>query len=253
MYVASLLTGAGDSIALGSNATKVLQSWNNGEVLRQLVSQSDDVAAMEILDPAGKLYALDSMDGYGLGEGMIIHRRALVHELYEHAKSLGVDLRFGSAVTEYWEEQGQAGVTVNGKERIAADCVVGADGMHSKTRVYVLGYQIAPQPSGLAAFRAYFSASLLAGDPEAQWILEEGGVQDQIRRYITTGGLGLTNKIAQPVIPIIVSKFWSQEQRYKYEQNILSALQRHLNDTYGPNGLVPQKWAAVFATGQKAS
>jgi 2-polyprenyl-6-methoxyphenol hydroxylase-like FAD-dependent oxidoreductase len=187
-----LLTGAGDSIALGSNATKVLQSWNNGEVLRHLVSQSDDVAAMEILDPAGKLYALDSMDGYGMGEGMIIHRGTLVHGLYEHAKSLGIDLRFASGATDYWEDEGQAGVTVNGEQRIAADCVVGADGVHSKTRDYVLGYQIAPQPSGLAAFRACFSANLLAGDPDAQWILEEAGVQDRMRRYITTGGLGLT-------------------------------------------------------------
>ncbi|KAJ5197552.1 hypothetical protein N7449_008031 [Penicillium cf. viridicatum] len=182
----------GDSIALGSNAAKVLQSWDNGKVLRQLVSQSDDVAAMEILDPAGKLYALDSMDGYGLGEGMIIHRGTLVRGLYEHAKSLGIDLRFGSPVTEYWEDKGQAGVTVNSEQRITADCVIGADGVHSKTRDYVLGYQIAPQPSGLAAFRACFSAKLLAGDPEAQWILEEAGLQDRMRRYITTGGLGLT-------------------------------------------------------------
>ncbi|KAJ5602445.1 hypothetical protein N7537_005401 [Penicillium hordei] len=40
--------------------------------------------------------------------------------------------------------------------------------------------------------RACFSAKLLAGDPEAQWILEEAGLQDRMRRYITTGGLGLT-------------------------------------------------------------
>ncbi|OQE01246.1 hypothetical protein PENVUL_c043G07192 [Penicillium vulpinum] len=182
----------GDSIALGSNATKVLQNWSDGQVLHQLVSQSDDVAAIEILDPAGKLYALDSMDGYGVGEGMIIHRGTLIHRLYEHSKALGIDLRFGSAVTEYWEDEHQAGVTVNGEKRIAADCVIGADGVHSKTRDYVLGYQITPQPSGLAAFRACFSASLLADDPEAQWILEEAGVQDRMRRYITTGGLGLT-------------------------------------------------------------
>ncbi|CAP96441.1 hypothetical protein E8E15_007455 [Penicillium rubens] len=60
-------------------------------------------------------------------------------------------------------------------------------------------------------------------------------------------------KIAQPVIPIIVSKWWNQEQRDKYENDILPALQRHLNETYGENGLVPQEWTAVFATGQKGS
>lgn len=170
----------------------MLQTWNNGKVLRELVSQSDDVAAMEILDPAGKLYAMDSMDGYGVGEGMIIHRGTLVNGIYDHAQALGIDMRFGSAVTEYWEDSDQAGVTVNGKERIVADCVIGADGVHSRTRDYVLGHQIKSRVSGLASFRACFSADLLAGDPEAQWILEEKGVHDRMRRYITTGGLGLT-------------------------------------------------------------
>ena len=187
-----LLTGAGDSIALGSNATRVLRNWDNGEVLRRLASQSDDVAAMEILDPTGRLYAVDAMDGYGLGEGMIIHRGTLVNELYEHAESLDIDLRFGSSVNEYWEDEGQAGVTVNGEQRIAADCVVGTDGVHSKAREAVLGYQVTPQPSGLAAYRACFSADAVLGDPEADWILEEAGMRDRMRRYITTGGLGLT-------------------------------------------------------------
>lgn len=177
---------------MGSNAAKVLQKWDNGDFLTQLISQSDDVAAMEILDPAGKLYAMDAMEGYGVGEGMIIHRGTLVNGLYRHAKSMGIDLRFGSAVTEYWEYDGQAGVTVNGEQKISADCVIGADGVHSKTRDFVLGYQITPQASGLAAFRACFSAELVAGDPEAEWILKEAGMRDRMRRYITDGGLGLT-------------------------------------------------------------
>ncbi|KAJ5837053.1 hypothetical protein N7447_003079 [Penicillium robsamsonii] len=74
--------------------------------------------------------------------------------------------------------QPQAGVTVNSEQRISADCVIGADGVHSKTRDY-----IAPKPSGLAAFLACFGTNLLAGDPEAQWILEEAGVQDRMRRF----------------------------------------------------------------------
>lgn len=192
LLLASLLTEVGDSIALGSNATKVLRSWDNGELLRKLISQSDDVAAMEILDPAGKLYAMDTMDGYGVGEGMIIHRGTLVNGLYDHARSLKIDMRFGSAVTKYWENENEAGVTVNGEQRIAADCVIGADGVHSKTRDYVLGYKITHQPSGIAAFRSCFSSELLADDPKAQWILAERGTHDRMRRYITTGGLGLT-------------------------------------------------------------
>ncbi len=177
---------------MGSNATKVLRAWDQGNVYRQLLAQSDDVAAMEVLNPAGKLYAMDKMDGYGMGEGMIIHRGTLITVLHRHAAALGIDLRFGTAVTEYWESEDQAGVAVNGKQRISADCVIGTDGVHSRTRDYVLGHRIPTQDSGLAAYRSCFSAELLAKDPDAAWILEEVGERDRMRRYITDGGLGLT-------------------------------------------------------------
>ncbi|KAJ5128193.1 hypothetical protein N7448_001910 [Penicillium atrosanguineum] len=57
--------------------------------------------------------------------------------------------------------------------------------------------------------------------------------------------------IAEPVIPIIVSKWWSQELREENEKKILPSLKKHLDMTYGTTGLVPQKWSAVFADCQK--
>lgn len=73
------------------------------------------------------------MDGYELGEGVNIHRGTLLHGLYEQARSLGVDLPFDSGITEYWEDDDQTGVIIDGEQRSAADCVVGANGVHSKT------------------------------------------------------------------------------------------------------------------------
>ncbi|PYH78665.1 S-adenosyl-L-methionine-dependent methyltransferase [Aspergillus uvarum CBS 121591] len=58
-------------------------------------------------------------------------------------------------------------------------------------------------------------------------------------------------KIAAPVIPIIVSKWWSAAQREAHEAAILPALERYLEKTYGATGLVPQRWTAVFAKGEK--
>lgn len=65
--------------------------------------------------------------------------------LLEYAQSIGVEVRFGQNVGEYYEletgsdggEGGRAGVTVNG-ERIEADVVVGADGVKSAARKLVL-------------------------------------------------------------------------------------------------------------------
>lgn len=192
LILRSPLTRIGDSIALGSNATKVIQKWDNGQVLHQLTSLSDNVAAIEILNSSGKLYATDLMNGYGAGEGMIINRGSLVTTIHDYAKALGIDLRFGMTVTDFWEDEVEAGVIVNREQRIAADCVIGADGVHSKAQEVVLGRKITLHRSGLAAFRASFSASAIVGDPEAAWILEEAGVRDRMRRFISRDGLGLT-------------------------------------------------------------
>ncbi len=56
------------------------------------------------------------------------HRGELHERLFTFAKSLGVEIRLGQDVTEYWEdeERGEAGVLSNG-ERLHADIVVGAD------------------------------------------------------------------------------------------------------------------------------
>lgn len=71
------------------------------------------------------------------------HRGQIHQIIFDHAKSLGVDIRLGQSVTEFWEsgEGGIAGVVSNG-ETILADLVVGADGVRSKARELILVRQI---------------------------------------------------------------------------------------------------------------
>ncbi|KAI0312111.1 monooxygenase [Amylostereum chailletii] len=85
------------------------------------------------------------------------HRGEYFQVLFEHAHSLGVDMRMGKNVQEFWEDDkaGKAGVVVDG-ERLEADVVVGADGVRSTARKLVLGYDDKPKPSGYAIFRAWF-------------------------------------------------------------------------------------------------
>ncbi|KAL5358598.1 FAD/NAD(P)-binding domain-containing protein [Aspergillus floccosus] len=182
----------GDSIALGSNATRVIGKWDNGAVLDQLTSLADNIVEMEVLDSAGKVHAVDNTAGYGLQGGMIINRSSLVMTLYEYAKALGIDMRFSATVTDFWEDDEAAGVILDGKQRIAAECVVGADGVHSKAQAIVLGHPVPKHPSGLAVFRACFSANTLVGDPEAGWILEDAGNRDRFQRIVGKDGLTLT-------------------------------------------------------------
>lgn len=67
------------------------------------------------------------------------HRGELHESLFRYAQALGIEIRLGQDVSEYWEdaESGEAGVVTNG-ERLAADMVVGADGVRSKARTLVL-------------------------------------------------------------------------------------------------------------------
>ena len=64
-----------------------------------------------------------------------------VHEcLFQYALEIGVEVRLGQDVLEYWEDEqkGEAGVLLNGGERIVADVIVGADGVKSKARSLIL-------------------------------------------------------------------------------------------------------------------
>lgn len=67
--------------------------------------------------------------------------RALIHDvLLRHAVSLGIDVRMGQDVVDYWEddENQKAGVVLRSGENLQADLVVAADGVKSRARKYVL-------------------------------------------------------------------------------------------------------------------
>lgn len=55
------------------------------------------------------------------------HRGEIHQIVFNHAQRLGVDIRLGQTVSEYWETENAAGVVANG-DRLEADVVVGADG-----------------------------------------------------------------------------------------------------------------------------
>jgi len=70
-----------------------------------------------------------------------IGHRALIHDIiFRHAVSLGINIRMGQEVVDYWEddENQMAGVVLRSGETIQGDLVVAADGIKSRARKYVL-------------------------------------------------------------------------------------------------------------------
>jgi 2-polyprenyl-6-methoxyphenol hydroxylase-like FAD-dependent oxidoreductase len=92
------------------------------------------------------------------------HRANFQHAFYVYAVSQGVKVRFGERITEFFQTDDGAGIISNGN-RIIADLVVGADGVHSKARNFVTGTIDKPVSSGFAIYRAWFPLDILSNNP----------------------------------------------------------------------------------------
>jgi len=71
--------------------------------------------------------------------------RGEIHEIfYQHAIDLGIDIRLNHRVEDYFESDSEAGVVVEGN-KIVGDVVLAAEGVKSKGRKIVLGYEDKPK------------------------------------------------------------------------------------------------------------
>lgn len=95
---------------------------------------------LNLFNAEGELLTVQHLPNVQFGFHSYNGHRGELHEiLFNYAKKVGVEIRLGQDVSEYWEdeEKGEAGVVSNG-ERLSADIVVGADGVRSKARTLVL-------------------------------------------------------------------------------------------------------------------
>ncbi|KAL2837824.1 FAD/NAD(P)-binding domain-containing protein [Aspergillus pseudodeflectus] len=183
----SSLKPIGDSIGLASNAATVVKKWGDGSVDAALAPLLNLPDTMDICDSAGKLLVRSRMAGYGEGHGYPCHRGELAMVLYEHARTLEcVEFRLGHRILDYWEDNTRAGVIMDG-ERLAADCVIAADGVHSQARRFVSGDDGRPHSSGYAMYRAWFDAEAVATDPETRWVVDNTETAERDNTWVFIG------------------------------------------------------------------
>lgn len=108
----------------------------------------------------------------------LLPRGGLVQILYQTAKRLGLDLRLGVRVTEFYEEETQASVVVGG-ERVQGDCLIFADGANSRGRAAVSSRNVQPYYSGFSIFRGKADGTALLQDPRCHWLLGPENKVDQ--------------------------------------------------------------------------
>ena len=162
----------GDIISFGGNAGRIFQRWSGIEEQLDPICHISD--RMTFYDYHGDhIYTQVWTDEVEYGKKFNGHRGEIHEIAYNHALSIGVEIRLNEKVVEYFETDTEAGVITNG-EKITADVVLAADGVRSTARKIVLGYEDKPKSSGYAIYRAWMPSDDLAKNPLTAHLVNDG-------------------------------------------------------------------------------
>ena len=160
-----LTTEIGATISLQPNATRILQqSWGLNNLLQDSTGTVD--CGFRIYNVDGKLVneiPLRSKTQYG-ADRIMWHRQDLHTYLKKMATSTERNgnpamLRTSSRVSYCNCEDGK--VILEDGEILEADLIVGADGIHSALRTFVLGKEVKPKPTKSSAYRLMLPIEVL--------------------------------------------------------------------------------------------
>lgn len=168
----------GDIISFGPNAGRIFYRWSNGEIVKKMRALSIDLSSYGF-----------NIHKYDTGEIIINQKtpvkdetapvfnghRGELHEIvFNYAQEVGVQIHLGQPVDNYWETADAAGIILADGTKVEGDVVVGSDGVRSKARTLVLGYEDKPKSSGYAVWRSWFSNKDMIADPETKQFCENG-------------------------------------------------------------------------------
>ncbi|KKY27247.1 putative salicylate hydroxylase [Phaeomoniella chlamydospora] len=164
----------GDIISFSTNSTKFFERWPGvAEKLEKIAHQSDH---LDLNDWNGNFITSQSWEKEAVwGTRINGHRGQIIQIVYQHALEQGIDIKLGQDVTDYFETETEAGIVANGK-RYTADVVFAAEGVRSRGRKIVLGFEDKPNPSGYAVYRAWYSADELAKNERTKYLVENGDI-----------------------------------------------------------------------------
>jgi 2-polyprenyl-6-methoxyphenol hydroxylase-like FAD-dependent oxidoreductase len=164
----------GDIISFDPNGARCFERWPGViEAMQRIARQT---SWLDLYHWQGKFVTRQSFAAEkAWGPRINGHRGELHNIIYQHAKARGIDIRLGQRVTDYFETDQEAGVVVNG-ERMVADVVVAAEGVRSRGRKIVLGFEDNPKSSGYAVYRAWFPGETIANNEMLKHLVVDGDV-----------------------------------------------------------------------------
>lgn len=163
----------GDIISFASNSGRIFQRWPGVDAKLDPIIHKSDGLLMKTWKGETLFKQTWSDEAKTYGKAYNGHRGEIHEIVYQYALDIGIDLRLGHNVENYFEMEHEAGVVANG-ERFVGDVVLAADGVRSKGRTIVLGYEDKPKSSGYAIYRTWFDSEKIAQDPEISWMVTQG-------------------------------------------------------------------------------
>jgi 2-polyprenyl-6-methoxyphenol hydroxylase-like FAD-dependent oxidoreductase len=166
------ITRFGDIISFDPNGARLFERWPG--VIEAMYKVARKTSWLDLYHWKGDFVTRQSFaDEKSWGPRINGHRGELYDIIYEHAKARELDIRLGQRVTDYFEDGDKAGVVVNG-ERMEADVVVAAEGVRSRGRKIVLGFDDKPKSSGYAVYRCWFSGDAIKDNALIRHLVADG-------------------------------------------------------------------------------
>jgi 2-polyprenyl-6-methoxyphenol hydroxylase-like FAD-dependent oxidoreductase len=196
----------GDVLQLAANASRIIGNWGNA--LEEIKLSAASPAHLRCQNKEGEILIDQELplDFNGF-PNLYCNRGGVQKVMYNYAVSLGVEVNFGSRITRVFDDADSAGIFV-GDEKVVADFVVVADGVHSKSRGYVTGITDKPQASGFAVYRSWFSMDEIRDEPLLQEIVNSKTDLFQVWIGLNTHGIVTTNVKLQTVVCFCTHKVW---------------------------------------------
>ncbi len=132
-----------------------------GNVIEQIAEDSARPKILNCQNSHGETLHKQNLPLEYDGYPTLYPSRGRAHKyIYEYARSIGVEFRLDTRVSEYFENEDEAGVFA-GTEKFTADLVIAADGVHSKAKSLIANKVEKVRSSGFAAYRCWFSYDAL--------------------------------------------------------------------------------------------
>ncbi|RAR03955.1 FAD/NAD(P)-binding domain-containing protein [Stemphylium lycopersici] len=164
------ITRYGDIISFDPNGARNFARWPG--VLEAMRKVARKTTWLDFYHWKGEFVTRQSFEGEKeWGPRINGHRGELYQIMHDHAVGLGIEIKWGQRVTDYFEDAEKAGVVVNGKE-MAADIVVAAEGVRSRGRKIVLGFDDKPKSSGYAVYRCWFKGNAIKDNPMLKHLVD---------------------------------------------------------------------------------